>query len=121
MFTDIAHALHDGVNNRASHAKWVEMCRLQKFIDRGTEMFRNSLKEVAHRRFIQSLHAHRDQNHSDVRQKVMAFAAAAKEEHDMQKAIEASLSTGSTESNHADDEKTDEPAPTDVPPPTPGK
>ena len=121
VYTDIAHALHDGVNNRASHAKWVEMCRLQKFIDRGTENHKNSLKEIAHRRFIQSLHAHRDQNHSDVRHKVMAFAAAAKEEHDMQKAIEASLSTGSTESNHADDEKTDEPAPTDVPPPTPGK
>ena len=121
VYTDIAHALHDGVNNRASHAKWVEMCRLQKFIDRGTETHKNSLKEIAHRRFIQSLHAHRDQNHRDVRHKVMAFAAAAKEEHDMQKAIEASLSTGSTESNHADDEKTDEPAPTDVPPPTPGK
>ena len=53
----------------------------------------------------------------------MAFAAAAKEEHDIQKAIEASLSTGSTTPEpayYADDEKTEEPAPINVPPPTPG-
>ena len=127
VFTDIARALHDGVNNRTAHVAWVEACGLQTLVDQGIAAHKNNLKDEAHQRFMESLHAHRSQG--TVRQgafssqKVIQFAAAAKEEHDIQKAIEASLSTGSTTPEpayYADDEKTEEPAPINVPPPTPG-
>ena len=138
VYTEIARSLHDGVCNRTAHAGWVEACGLQKLVDQGIAAHKENLKKEAHQRFMESLHAHRSNQgtvdssprtvrafssqNNTVRQKVIQFAAAAKEEHDIQKAIEASLSTGSTTPEpayYADDEKTEEPA-INAPPPTPG-
>ena len=90
VYADIARALHEGVSNRATHAKWVQTCRIQKCIDRGIEAHRVAVKADAHARFLESLHAQKGTPMEAIRMGVQ-IAAAAKEEHDMQKAIAASL------------------------------
>ena len=94
IYQDIASALHDGVANRATHAKWVGACKIQKCVDRGIEAHRAGIKTEAHARFLKSLHEQRDNDPMGpmvAMRMGVELAAAAKEEHDIQKAIEASL------------------------------
>ena len=101
IYKDIARALHDGVSNRGSHAKWVATCKIQNYVDRGIEAHRAGLKAEAHTRFMKSLHEGRRGNVPNPMAAIqmgVQMAAAVKEEHDIQKAIQASL---------VQDEKTD--------------
>ena len=95
IYADIARALHEGVSNRANHAKWVQTCRIQKCVDRGIEAHRAAVKADAHARFLESLHAQKGTpGRGSPMQAIhmgVQMAPAAKEEHDMQKAIAASL------------------------------
>ena len=89
---DIARSLHDGVINRASHVAWVEQNKLQPQIDAGIEAHRIGAKEEAHKNFLKQLHAHKDRAVvADGFRMGVQMAVAAREEHDMQKAIQASL------------------------------
>jgi hypothetical protein len=108
IYTDIARALHEGVSNRGNHEKWMSTCRIQKCIDRGVEAHKVATQADAHARFLKSLHERRDTEASlpeaqrtspmvAIRMGVQ-LAAAAKEEHDMQKAIAASLGEEKTPS-----------------------
>ena len=101
---DIARSLHDGVNNRLSHAAWVEKTKLQQHIDAGIEAHRIGMKEEAHKNFLKQLHARKDCAAAvDGFRMGVQMAVAAREECDMQKAIQASLSSDSGAC--ADDEK----------------
>ena len=96
VIKNITEALQEGVNNRATHAAWMKTCHLQKFVDNGIEAHNKSMKNEMHVRFMEQLHKHRDrcQNQAVVVPALrmgMEIAAAAREEHDIQKAIEASL------------------------------
>ena len=97
VYKDIARALYDGVSNRTGHAKWMEASRLQKCVDRGIEAHKVASQADAHARFLKSLHEHRARAEPAAQSPMQAvrmgveLAAAAKEEHDMQKAIQASL------------------------------
>ena len=92
VYKDIARALYDGVSNRTGHAKWMEASRLQKCVDRGIEAHKVASQADAHARFLKSLHEHRAaQSPMQAVRMGVELAAAAKEEHDMQKAIQASL------------------------------
>ena len=104
---DIARSLHDGVINRASHVAWVEQNKLQPQIDAGIEAHRIGAKEEAHKNFLKQLHAHKDRAVvADGFRMGVQMAVAAREEHDMQKAIQASLTVCSSDSGAcADDEK----------------
>ena len=104
VFTDIARALHDGVANRTSHDAWVKSCKIQRYVDLGLRAQRDGAKADAHRSFLKSLHASRKTDIAGPLRIGLQLAAAAKEEHDIQKAIEASLGP--------DEEKV---APTDAP------
>ena len=104
IYKDIARALHDGVSNRGSHAKWVATCKIQNYVDRGIEAHSAGLKAEAHTRFMKSLHEGRRGNVPSPMAAIqmgVQMAAAVKEEHDMQKAIQASLV------QDVDDEKID--------------
>ena len=93
VIKNITEALQAGVNNRATHAAWMKTCNLQKFVDKGIAAHNASMKEEAHVRFMEQLHKHRDRCQVNVPavRMGMELAAAAREEHDIQKAIEASL------------------------------
>ena len=108
IYADIARALHEGVSNRGNHEKWMSTCRIQKCVDRGVEAHKVAKQADAHARFLKSLHERRDTEASlpeaqrsspmvAIRMGVQ-LAAAAKEEHDMQKAIAASLGEEKTPS-----------------------
>ena len=94
IYKDIARALHDGVSNRGSHAKWVATCKIQNYVDRGIEAHSVGVKAEAHTRFMKSLREGRRGNVPSPMAAIqmgLKMAAAVKEEHDMQKAIQASL------------------------------
>ena len=89
------------MSNRGSHAKWVATCKIGMYVDRGIEAHRAGLKAEAHTRFMKSLHEGRRGNVPSPMAAIqmgLKMAAAVKEEHDIQKAIQASL---------VQDEKTD--------------
>ena len=85
LYKGIYNALREGVMNRHSHEEWVRKRRLTEHIERGIRAWREGTKNEVARQFMEKL------KRENALRMGMEMAAVAKEEHDMQTAIEHSI------------------------------
>ena len=85
LYKGIYNALREGVMNRHTHDDWMNKRRLHEHVERGTRAWRDDRKNEVAKQFMEKLKLENAVRHG------MELAARAKEEHDMQTAIEQSI------------------------------